>query len=201
MTADFFEGMYARAGGDDAAVPWQHAMSRPLIADWLESYSPAGHRRAIVVAAGLGDDAASLAALGLEVVAFDVSPTAIEWARSRHPDADVDWRVANLLAPPAAWTGAFDLVIEVFTIQSIEPAHQPEAAQAIRSFVAPGGTLVAIAMVHDGTLTPDGPPWPIHPTTVGVVAAGLDEVGRRTVDLDGHVSCVVVELVDAGTIA
>ncbi len=199
MPAEFFEAMYANAGGDDGAVPWQHAMSRQMIGDWFEAYSPAGHRRAVVVAAGLGDDAAALATQGLDVVAFDVSPTAVEWARDRHPDVEVDWRVADLFAPPAEWDAAFDLVLEVFTVQSIEPAQQPEAARVVRSFVGPGGALVAVAIVHDGGVVPEGPPWPIHPSTLDVMTDGLVEVGRRTVELDERHSCIQVDLHDPGS--
>ena len=51
--------------------------------------------------------------MGLDVVAFDSSPTAVEWARSRHPDTAVDWQVADLFAPPSDWLGSFDLVVDV----------------------------------------------------------------------------------------
>ena len=195
MSADFFDAVYARAGGDDAEVPWQQAISRRWIGDWLSTYEPAGHRRALVVAAGLGDDAAALAALGLDTVAFDHSATAVDWARSRHPDAAVDWQVADLFASPADWLESFDLVVEVFTIQSIDPSRQVEAAAAIRSFVGSGGTLVAVALVHGGRGEPQGPPWPLQPSTLDALLDGHTEVHRRTEVLDGDVSCVLAELI------
>ncbi len=198
MSADFFEGMYAGAGGDDTGVPWQHAISRRLIGDWFETFEPGGRQRARVVAAGLGDDAAALADLGLDVVAFDVAPTAVDWARDRHPDADVDWQVADLFAPPAEWVGSFDLVVEVFTIQSIRPTDQHDAATAICSFVAPGGTLVAVAMVHDGRREPQGPPWPIHPSTLDVLTDGFTESKRRTEPLGDGLQAILVELTRPG---
>ena len=54
--AEFFDAMYANADGDDGAVPWQQAISRPLIAEWMEAAQLAAGTRAMVVAAGLGDD-------------------------------------------------------------------------------------------------------------------------------------------------
>ena len=193
--ADFFDAMYAQADGDDAGVPWQHAISRRFIGDWMATLDPSRHQRALVVAAGLGDDAAALARLGLEVVAFDYAPTAVDWARSRHGDAEVDWQVADLFAPPDEWVGGFDLVIEVFTVQSIDPARQVDAARAIAAFVAPGGTLVAVTMVHDGSREPEGPPWPLNPSTLDAFTSGFDEQTRRTEELGDGLSCTLLELI------
>ncbi len=195
MSPDFFDAVYVNAGGDDAAVPWQGAMSRRLMEDWLAAYEPARHARALVVAAGLGDDAAALATLGLDVVAFDQAPTAVEWARRRHPDADVDWHVADLFQPPPDWKAAFDLVVEVFTIQSIPPERQADAAATTRSFLAPGGTLLGIAIVHDGTIEPDGPPWPLHPDTIETLTDGLSERSRHVETIGPRASCLRLELV------
>lgn len=193
MSAEFFETIYARADGDDGAVPWQDAISRPFVEAWLQRFVPTDHTRAIVVAAGLGDDAAALAARNLEVIAFDSSPTAVDWARTRHPDAPVEWHVADLFATPSGWTADFDLVLEVFTVQSIEPARQAEAATAIRSLVAPGGTLVAVALVHGGEDVPAGPPWPVHPSTVTLLVEGFTETHRHAESVGDDVSCVIVE--------
>lgn len=195
MAAEFFDEMYARAGRDDRGVPWQHALSRRLIGEWHAGFDADAHERALVVAAGLGDDAAALADRGLDVVAFDAAPTAVEWARERHPDAAVDWRVADLFDPPAEWQGAFDLVVEVFTVQSIEPARQEAAAETVRGFVGPGGTLVVVALVHDGRAEPQGPPWPLHPSTFGRLVGDGRHVQRRSESLDGGVVAELVELI------
>ncbi len=194
LPADFFDAIYNRAGGDEAAVPWQQAMSRQFISQWLADFQPRGDERAIVVAAGLGDDAAALAERGLDVVAFDFSPTAVDWARSRHADTAVDWHVADLFNPPGEWDESFDLVVEVFTVQSIEPPRQAEAAVAVRTLLRPGGTLVAVALVHDGTVEPDGPPWPLHPSTIEVLSDGLTESHRVVETLNTEVSCILLEL-------
>ncbi len=192
--ADFFDAMYAQADGDETAVPWQQAISRQLIGDWIAEFDSARHHRALVVAAGLGDDAARLASRGLDVVAFDQAPTAVEWARKRHDGLTIDWQVADLFDPPSAWVGGFDLVIEVFTIQSIPPDRQAEAVTSIKAFLADGGTLVAVALVHDGTSEPQGPPWPLHPSTFDLLTDGLDEHSHHTEAAGPTVSCHRVEL-------
>ncbi len=195
MSAEFFEAMYARAEGDDAGVPWQQAISRRFIGDWFEAFEPAGHEHAMVVAAGLGDDAARLAGLGLDVVAFDHSPTAVDWAESRHPNAGVDWHVADLFAPPAP-TGS-DRSTWSSRSSRFSPSIRPiraTAAAIVGSFVAPGGTLVAVSLVHDGGSHSKGPPWPLHPSTFGVLTDGFTERYRHTKRLDAELSCVLVEL-------
>lgn len=192
--AEFFDAVYHRADGDESAVPWQSAISRRFIGDWLDGYQPAGSPRALVVAAGLGDDVAALARSGAEVTAFDFSPTAVEWAKARYADLDVDWHVADLFDLPPLWRETFDLVVEVFTIQSIPPARQPAAADAIRALVAPGGTLVAVMLIHHGDGPPGGPPWPVDPATLTRLAAGLDESARRVERVNDQVECVLVEL-------
>jgi SAM-dependent methyltransferase len=194
MHAEFFDAIYRQAAGDDAAVPWQHAISRQLVGEWLSTFDPSPHQRAIVVAAGLGDDAAALARTGLDVVAFDQSETAVAWSRQRHRDVVVDWCVADLFDPPERWRNAFDLVVEVFTIQSMPPEHQEAAAEAIRGLLAPGGRLLAIALVREFSAESSGPPWPLDPATFDRLLAGLDPIARHDLAEESDVRCVRVEL-------
>jgi ubiquinone/menaquinone biosynthesis C-methylase UbiE len=95
------------------------------------------------------------------VVAFDISQTAVRWARSRFPESRVSFVVADLLSLPQAWGGAFDFVLEAYTLQVLPAALRPGAARAIAGTVRPGGSLLAIARGRD----PDGPvgemPWPL----------------------------------------
>lgn len=195
-----FNGIYAGAGGDDAAVPWQHAPSRALVERWIAGLDRVAHRRALVVAAGLGDDAAALAALGFEVTAFDRSEAAIAWARERHPDVAVTWEVADLFDPPAAWAGAFDLVVEVFTIQSIPVVDQGGAASTIAGFVGSDGTLFLVALVHEPGFDSTGPPWPLDRSTLDGLEAqvdggpGLERRGGDEAELGPSVRLVTREL-------
>ena len=136
---------------------------------------------AVVVGCGLGDEAADLAARGCRVTAFDVSPTAVAWARDRHPDAQVDWRTADLLDLPTDLRGAFGLVVEVRTVQSLPASHRDAAMQQVASLVASGGYLVAtllLATSDSAARTWDGPPWALAPSELAAfAAAGLERVG------------------------
>jgi hypothetical protein len=72
-----------------------------------------------VIGSGLGDDAELVVSRGFRTTAFDISPTAVRGARARSHGSPVDYHVANLLDPPPAWGGAFDLVIESMTVQAL----------------------------------------------------------------------------------
>ncbi len=190
---EFFDAVYASAEGDDTAIPWQeHAASRPLFDDWYQGLGDGRGAPALVVAAGLGDDAAALAEKGFAVTAFDAAPTAVEWARRRHPDAPVEWHVADLFDAPTAWAGAFDLVVEVFTVQSIPLHLEVDAARTIRGFVAPGGTLLAIALIGDPTGRDR--PWPLAPHVVDALIGDLTVLRRDGQPLGPGVEAVRFEL-------
>ena len=174
--AAMFESMYVAAAAGDGTVPWERGAPHPLLEPWVRELDGGG-RRALVVGSGLGNDAELLAARGLHVVAFDFAPTAVASARRRFPGSPVDYRVADLLDLPAQWIGAFDLVVEVLTVQSTPPALHAGATAAVASAVASGGTLLVVATARaDGSPEPDGPPWPLLRAEVEAFAtAGLEE--------------------------
>ncbi|MEY2478670.1 MAG: hypothetical protein QOG87_3985 [Actinomycetota bacterium] len=175
--SDIFEQLYERAEGDAARIPWGHLAPRPVVLWWLDQQpEPAPGTRAIVIACGLGDDAEELARRGYDVTAFDVVPRAIAWARERFPDSAVDYQVADVFALPAAWRGAFDLAVEVQTIQSLAIARRREAIAAIASTLAPGGRVLVRAHERPEGETPDGPPWPLTRSELRIFTElGLEE--------------------------
>jgi ubiquinone/menaquinone biosynthesis C-methylase UbiE len=92
----------------------------PNLVEWLDRTRIDGkQKKALVVACGLGDDADALAQRGFDVVACDISQTAIEWCRKRFPRSKVNYVVADLFNPPAGWHRAFNFVLEAYTLQSL----------------------------------------------------------------------------------
>lgn len=173
-----FEPMYVAAAGGERAIPWDRGGPHPLIDEWAREIEGDG-QRALVVGSGLGPDAELLAQRGFEVVAFDASPSAIATARARFPDSRVDYRVANLLDPPAEWRDAFDLVVESLTVQSMPPQFHAHAIACVTGMVAPGGRLLVVATARDaGDEAPDGPPWPLARGEIDAFADGDLEPGR-----------------------
>jgi SAM-dependent methyltransferase len=179
----WFERLYAEAATGDAIVPWDRDEPNPLMADWLERHRPEG-ARAMVVGSGLGRDAEHVASLGFHTTAFDVSPTAIRGARERFPDSVVEYVVADLLDPPAGWTGAFDLVVESITVQSMPLSVRADAIRHVARMVAPGGELLVISGIREEGEQVDGPPWPLTRTELesfaidGLRATHLEQAVR-----------------------
>jgi len=161
----WFERLYAEAATGDAIVPWDRDEPNPLMVDWLERH-PHDGGRAIVVGCGLGRDAEYVASLGFRTTAFDVSPTAVRVARERFPDSAVEHVVADLLDPPAEWTGGFDLVVESITVQSMPLSVRATAIRHVAAMVAPGGELLVISGIRGEGEHVDGPPWPLTRTEV-----------------------------------
>jgi SAM-dependent methyltransferase len=158
----WFEACYREADGDPALVPWAHRVARPELVDWVEALPQERRRgRALDIACGLGDNAAVLARAGFDVTAFDIAETAIRWAEGRFPDLAIEWRIADLLEPPAEWEGAFDLVNETYTIQAMRPPWRERALAVLPGLVAPGGTLLIIARGRHAHEPENPPPWPL----------------------------------------
>lgn len=182
----WFEPLYRSAAAGEASIPWDRGAPHPLIEEWARDVDGAG-RRALVVGSGLGTDAELLAERGFEVVAFDVSPTAIASTRERHPGTRVDYRVADLLDPPPEWSQAFALVVESLTVQSMPIAFHAEATASVARLVAPGGMLLVVATAReDDGVEPDGPPWPLTRAEIEAYCdEGLEPVLIETVRAEG----------------
>jgi ubiquinone/menaquinone biosynthesis C-methylase UbiE len=119
------------------------------------------YARAVVVGCGFGDDAEFVASMGFATTAFDVSPTAIVEAVRRFPRSTVDYVVADLLDPPSSWSGRFDLVVEVFTLQVLTGPARRAAFARVTEMVAPGGRLLIIAGAREPEADPGEMPWPL----------------------------------------
>ncbi|HEY6295247.1 MAG TPA: class I SAM-dependent methyltransferase [Streptosporangiaceae bacterium] len=164
----WFETLYAEASAGEAVVPWDDGQPNPHLTQWAKSAAERGivgpARRALVVGCGVCDDPGFLAGLGCPVTAFDVSPTAVAEARRRFPRSPVDYEVANLLAPPPGWQGAFGLVAEIYTVQALYGEARAAAIRVLPGLVAPGGTLLVIARAtddQDPVRDPAMMPWPL----------------------------------------
>lgn len=158
----WFEALYSEAAGDNAKIPWADLEPNRYFRSWAESNGLTGNgRTALVVGCGLGDDANYLADLGFKVTAFDLSPTAIEWAKKLYPDKDISFEVADLFQPFRGWLGAFDLVVEIYTIQPLPLDMRPRVIDAVAAFVAENGRLVVVTRGRGDDEEPAELPWPM----------------------------------------
>jgi SAM-dependent methyltransferase len=178
----WFEQLYLESERDGFAISWVDLAPNPYLVEWLAVQAAPPRGRAIVVGCGYGDDAELLAGLGLEVVAFDVSPAAVARCRRRFPESAVEYVVADVLGPPVAWIGAFDLAFEAYTVQVLPGDARAACARSVSAFVGPAGTLLAVARSR----RPEDPeglmPWPLtrdeldHFLAPGMTLANLREI-------------------------
>ena len=179
----WFDRLYAAGARGQVPVPWRRRQPHPLLARWASAQELSGAgQRAVVVGCALGADAEYIASLGFDTTGFDISGTAIRLAWERFPGSTVRYVVADLLSYPQAWLRAYDLVIEIITVQALPDPPRRQAIANVSRLVGPGGTLLAIAAVHHDD-TPDTPlpPWPLR--RAEIEAFGADGLSPTRIEI------------------
>ncbi|WP_051246817.1 class I SAM-dependent methyltransferase [Nocardioides halotolerans] len=187
----WYDELWSAAGRGDVPLPWDHTDPHPLLAEWTAQgaaertaeHGDGGGRRAVVVGCGLGGDSEHLAREGWRTTAFDISPAAVTAVRDRYPDSPVDYRTGDLLELTPDLRGAFDLVVEIYTLQALHPSLRERAVAGVRGLLAPGGTALVVQVVRrDDQPRTAEPPWLLTRAEMeavagdGVELASLDEV-------------------------
>jgi SAM-dependent methyltransferase len=158
----WFEALYKEAAGDNEKIPWADLAPNRFFVAWEKEHSLEGNgRTALVVGCGLGDDANFLAERGFKVMAFDISETAVEWAKKLYVDKGIDFCAADLFHAPPEWNKAFDFVLEIYTIQPLPLEMRPQVIDAIAGFVKPGGELLVVTRGREDDEEPSELPWPL----------------------------------------
>ncbi|MBV9092992.1 MAG: class I SAM-dependent methyltransferase [Streptosporangiaceae bacterium] len=179
----WFDRLYAAGACGQVPVPWSRRQPHPLLVQWASARDLSGtSQRAVVVGCALGADAEYVAALGFDTTGFDISGTAIRLARQRLGGSAVRYVVADLLDYPRAWLRAYDLVIEIITVQALPDPPRRQAIANVSRLVGPGGTLLVIAAVHDDTTPPTTiPPWPLR--RAEIEAFGVDGLTAARIEV------------------
>ena len=173
----WFDAWYGESSGDESQIPWADIEGHPLLNEWLDAQpGPGTGRRALVVGCGLGEEAVQVARRGFAVTGFDISPNAIAWCRERFPGSPVRYEVADVLAPPQAWTRAFDLVVEIFTLQALPPDPRQRIQESLTRLLAPEGRLLVITRGRDEDEDSREIPWPLTLAEMG----RFEELGLRS---------------------
>jgi hypothetical protein len=185
--SSYFEDIYRAAEGDAAAVPWADGHPNSALVAWLNAEAPGILRpgaTVAVVGCGLGDDVQELSDRGYDVVGFDCSPTAIAWARRRHCAVADRLLVADLFELPPSLLRRHDLVVEVHTLQAIDPGLRERAAGAIVSLARPRGAVLTICRAREeGEALGEEPPFPLTPSELEGVMDSKGFAPARALDI------------------
>ena len=138
---------------------WDLGGVTPALIAWVKDH-PVSKTAVLVPGCGSGYDAHYLAKQGADTVALDFSSSALEHARSLHPDSRVRWLEQDVTR--LAFDAAFDLVWEYTCFVALHP-HQREAYLAgLARALRPGGRY--LGMVFQAVPNPDqGPPFQVDP--------------------------------------
>jgi SAM-dependent methyltransferase len=182
----WFEDLYKHSDEERDLIPWDWREPHPYLVEWVKSTEYRG--KALVVGCGLGEDAAFLSKMGWEVTAFDISNSAIDWAKNLHGDVSVEWLVEDLLELPSSWTASYDLVLEVHIIQAIPRKIGKIASERLAPLVSEGGHLVCIGKLKEARDEDSGPPWPLSLDFIKRIGKGLDKVELLISQIEGKES-------------
>ncbi len=146
------------------------------LADIVAHYAPSA-RTALDLGTGCGLLGATLARLGLKVVATDISEVATRCAMQNCVELDVDVRHGDMFAPVEGET--FDLVVVNPPYERSDPTWRHSGAFTSSDFLEKLG-----ANVHEFAPTVVVG-FPVDEAAV-LGATGLDLVAWRTVETSGH---------------
>lgn len=175
--SDWFDGLYADNKTSHENIPWARQAVNPLLESYLMDEKE--HKGfALVIGCGLGDDARALELTGYDVVAIDVSQTALDLAKERFPESSIKFEMQDIFDMPEAYHEYFDFVFEAFTVQSLPVEFREKMIEAVSDTVAPQGKLLLIAHKREDLF--EGPPWPLEEAEINLFEQhGLRELAHE----------------------
>ena len=170
--SEWFDELYEKNKNAQENIPWARQAVNPLLQTYLDE--DLEHKgKALVIGCGLGDDAIALEMAGYEVVAIDVSQTALDLAKERFSESNIDFKKQDIFE----YTQKFDFVFEALTIQSLPIEFREKMIKAIADTVAEDARLLLIAHKREDDFK--GPPWPLTLEEVDLFKShGLSELSH-----------------------
>lgn len=138
-TTDWWEKLYKSS--EVSQLPWYTTDLDANIAAGLRAHGPS-KGRVLDLGTGPGTHAVGLAGLGYDVVASDISPSAIKTAKAtaRKANAEVEFRVDNILKSNLDDT-SFDAVVDRGTFHVLPPEARPRYVSTVYRILRPEGLL------------------------------------------------------------
>ena len=142
---------------NDDPAPWDIGHPQPAI---VRLASLRGFSGAVLDAGcGTGENALHVASLGLSVLGVDVAETALEIARDKAKDRDIDAEFALADAFQLARLGrSFETVMDCGLFHTFDADERPAYVASLSSVTEPGGTLYVLCF---SDAAPDTVPHPI----------------------------------------
>lgn len=138
-------------------LPWDTGVVEPLLVQGVEGLRPG---RALEIGCGTGTNALWLAEAGFDVVALDLSPTAIQRARDKAAGraAAPRFLVHDLIASPLS-EGGFDLVFDCGVFHVFDEAeHRRTFVDRVADALKADGTWLSLIGAAEGSAREVGPP-------------------------------------------
>ncbi len=186
--SESFEEMYKKHENNHENIPWARKDVNPLLQTYLEN-GEVHSGKALVIGCGLGDDAYALDNAGYDVVAIDVSQTALDVAQKRFADSNIFFDKQDIFHIPQKYHENFDFVFEALTIQSLPLEFREKMINAVVNTVAREGKLLVVAHQHNGNN--DGPPWPLTHEEISLFKRDtMRELSFELIEETSHISQV-----------
>lgn len=144
-------------------TPWDKGAAAPPLLEYLSSGSAvlSGARSVLVPGCGSGHDVRALESAGIHATGLDLSPTAVEFARSLPATGREKYVSGSLFETD--WRGGmtFDAIWEHTCFCAIDPSDRPAYARAAASLLPSGGHLVGVFYLdpYEPGEEGQGPPW------------------------------------------
>lgn len=184
--SEWFNGMYDENQTTTENIPWARHAVNPLLQSYLEE--DIEHKgKALVIGCGLGDDAKALESAGYDVLAIDVSQTALDLAQKRFSDSSIIFEKQDIFDMPEKYNNYFDFVFEAFTIQSLPVEFREKMIKAISKTISKSGHILLVAHKREHMFP--GPPWPLDIGEVNLFKEhGLEEISHSVHEEESPIS-------------
>ena len=134
----------------DGPAPWDLEQPQPAIVRLATSGAFSG--AVLDVGCGTGENALHIASLGLSVLGVDVAETALELARAKAKERNIQAEFSLADALQLERLGRkFESVIDCGLFHTFDASEQPAYAASLAAATAPGGVLYVLCFSDQGS--------------------------------------------------